>query len=177
MNNLDRQIDEAIDRALEEDLGRGDATTDAQVDANIRGKAVFLVKAEGVLAGIEVARRVFRKIDDNIEMSVLIPDGTQIKPGDIAASLEGSLASILKGERTALNFLQRMSGIASETARYTAAVAGLPVKILDTRKTVPGLRLLDKYAVKMGGGQNHRLDLADGILIKDNHLESLYNQG
>jgi nicotinate-nucleotide pyrophosphorylase (carboxylating) len=174
---VNRDIDELIDRALEEDLGSGDATTDALIENNMWGKANFLVKAEGVLAGIEVARRVFQKIDAEVQMTVLIVDGSSIMPGNIAASVEGSLASILKGERTALNFLQRLSGIASMTAQYVFAVKGLPVKILDTRKTTPGLRMLEKYAVKTGGGQNHRLNLADGILIKDNHLEALYARG
>jgi len=177
MDALEKQIEETIDRALEEDLGRGDVTTDALIESTMQGNADFLVKAEGVLAGIDVARRVFQKIDSGIEMRVLIADGSPIKPGDIAASLRGRLASILKGERTALNFLQRLSGIASMTAQYVSAVRGLPVKILDTRKTTPGLRLLEKYAVKTGRGQNHRLNLADGILIKDNHLEALYHQG
>jgi len=177
MDALEKQIEETIDRALEEDLGRGDVTTDALIESTMQGNADFLVKAEGVLAGIDVARRVFQKIDSGIEMRVLLADGSPIKPGDIAASLRGRLASILKGERTALNFLQRLSGIASMTAQYVSAVRGLPVKILDTRKTTPGLRLLEKYAVKTGRGQNHRLNLADGILIKDNHLEALYHQG
>lgn len=177
MKDLEKQIDEDIDRALEEDLGHGDRTTDALINEEWQGKAEFLVKAEGVLAGIEVARRVFLKVDTGIAMQVAISDGNKIRPGDIAASLEGRLASILKGERTALNFLQRLSGIASETARYVVAVQGLPVKILDTRKTTPGLRLLEKYAVRMGGGQNHRMNLGDGILIKDNHLEALYSRG
>ena len=177
MREFDNITEAVVDLALEEDLGRGDCTTDALIPDVIKGQADFLVKTAGVLAGIEVAQRVFHKVDPDIEMRILISDGSRIKPGDIIATVNGSLASILKGERTALNFLQRMSGIASLTAQYVAAVSGLPVKILDTRKTIPGLRLLDKYAVKMGGGQNHRLDLSDGILIKDNHLAAVYNRG
>jgi nicotinate-nucleotide pyrophosphorylase (carboxylating) len=177
MTAIDKQIEEIINRALSEDLGGGDITTDALVDPKIMGKADFLVKTEGVLAGIGVAGKVFKTVDPSVEMKVLIGDGSRIRPGDIVAAVSGPLASILKAERTSLNFLQRMSGIATAAAQYVAAVGGTGVKILDTRKTAPGLRLLDKYAVKAGGGQNHRLNLSDGILIKDNHLEAAYKQG
>jgi nicotinate-nucleotide pyrophosphorylase (carboxylating) len=177
MGTLDAQIDKVIDRGLAEDLGQGDVTTDALIGIDWQGKASCLVKAAGVLAGVEIAGRVFRKVDPEIEFQVMIPDGTKIASGDIVATVEGRLAGILKAERTALNLLQRLSGIATETARYVSAVGELPVKILDTRKTTPGLRLLEKYAVQKGGGQNHRLDLADGILIKDNHLEALLGHG
>jgi nicotinate-nucleotide pyrophosphorylase (carboxylating) len=178
MKELEKQFDEIIDRALEEDLGKGgDVTTDALINNEWQGKAEFLIKAEGILAGIEIARRVFLKVDHEVDVRIIIQDGNKIKPGDIVASVSGKLASILKSERTSLNFLQRLSGIASETARFVAAVDGLPVKILDTRKTTPGLRYLEKYAVKAGGGQNHRMHLGDGILIKDNHLEVLYIRG
>jgi len=176
MNNLEEQIEEIIGRALAEDLGQGDITTDLLISADRQGSAGFLVKADGILAGIEIARQVFFKVDAGTALKIFIPDGSAIKPGDIVASVHGKLAGILKAERTALNFLQRLSGIATETARYVAAVKGLPVKILDTRKTTPGLRYLEKYAVRMGGGQNHRMNLSDGILIKDNHLETLYKQ-
>jgi nicotinate-nucleotide pyrophosphorylase (carboxylating) len=178
MKELEKQFDEIIDRALEEDLGQGgDVTTDALINNEWQGKADFLIKSEGILAGIEIARRVFLKVDHEVDVRIIMQDGNKIKPGDVVASVSGKLASILKSERTALNFLQRLSGIASETARYVAAVEGLPVKILDTRKTTPGLRCLEKYAVKLGGGQNHRMSLGDGILIKDNHLEALYDHG
>jgi nicotinate-nucleotide pyrophosphorylase (carboxylating) len=178
MKELEKQFDEIISRALEEDLGQGgDVTTDALINDEWQGKADFLIKGEGILAGIEIARRVFLKVDNEVDVRIMVQDGNKIKPGDIVASVSGKLASILKSERTSLNFLQRLSGIASETARYVAAVQGLPVKILDTRKTTPGLRYLEKYAVKVGGGQNHRMNLGDGILIKDNHLEALYGHG
>ena len=172
-----RPFDETIDLALTEDLCAGDITTDTLISDEWLGKASFVAKAEGVLAGIEIAGRVFSKVDPEIRLQVFLPDGINLQPGDIIGVLTGQLSSILKAERTALNFLQHLSGIASETARYVTAVKGLPVKILDTRKTLPGLRLLEKYAVRMGGGQNHRLNLGDGILIKDNHLVALYKQG
>jgi nicotinate-nucleotide pyrophosphorylase (carboxylating) len=171
LNN--KQIDKIIERALVEDVIINDVTTEALIKDNWQGEAYFLSKAEGVLAGIEVARRVFIKTDADLKVMILIKDGKTIKPGDIIARVSGKMASILKAERTALNLLQHLSGIATETSRYVAAVKGLPVKILDTRKTTPGLRMLEKYAVKTGGGQNHRMDLSDGILIKDNHLAIL----
>jgi len=173
----EEQIDEIINRALAEDLSSGDITTDTLISENWRGKAQVVVKAAGVLAGIEIARRVFLKVDPEIRMHVLIQDGTNVKPGDVAALVEGKFSGILKAERTAMNFLQHLSGVASETARYVEAVKGLRVKILDTRKTLPGLRVLEKYAVRMGGGHNHRMCLGDSVLIKDNHLAVLINQG
>lgn len=168
---------EIINYALSEDLSRGDVTTEALIADNWKGKAFILIKAEGVLAGIEIAKQVFVSVDPELQIDVLIHDGARVKPGDIAAIVSGSIASILKAERTALNFLQRLSGIASETARYVEAVKGLPVKIMDTRKTTPSLRALEKYAVRMGGGENHRRHLGDGILIKDNHLAALRSYG
>lgn len=177
MMTYEEQVKDAINRALAEDLGNGDITTDTLITPELQGRASFLIKAQGVLAGIDIAHRVFLEVDRTIEMDILIKDGTRIQKGDIAAKVSGNLASILKAERTALNFLQRLSGIATETARYVIAVKGLPVKILDTRKTTPGLRYLEKYAVLMGGGQNHRMNLSDGMLIKDNHLETLYKKG
>lgn len=177
MELLVEQIDEAVSRALAEDLSSGDVTTEALIDENWQGKAYFLVKAQGVLAGIEIARRVFLKVDPDISMDVLIRDGTSIKRGDIAATVSGKFSSILMAERTAVNFLQHLSGVASETAHLVEAVKGFPVQILDTRKTLPGLRVLEKYAVRAGGGHNHRMNLGDGILIKDNHLEMLQSRG
>jgi len=177
MQLLAEQIDEAVSRALAEDLSSGDVTTEALIDENWQGKAYFLVKAQGVLAGIEIARRVFLKVDPDISMDVLIHDGTSIKRGDIAATVSGKFSSILMAERTAVNFLQHLSGVASETAHLVEAVKGFPVQILDTRKTLPGLRVLEKYAVQAGGGHNHRMNLGDGILIKDNHLEMLQSRG
>jgi len=171
------QIEEIIERALAEDLIKGDVTTEALIPGNKRGTGFIVVKKEGILAGINVAKQVFHRVDPELEVEVLLEDGTRVKPGSRAAKLSGSIASILKAERVALNFLQRLSGIASETNHYVEAVKGLPVRIMDTRKTTPGLRSLEKYAVKVGGGHNHRMSLGDGILIKDNHLAALRSQG
>ena len=172
-----KQIESIVERALEEDLGQGDVTTDALIPAHLTAKASVLVKAEGVLAGIEVAELVFKKVDPNIRFERLIPDGAKVHPGTIVATINGKAASMLKAERVALNFLQHLSGIASQSAQYVAAVAGTKAKILDTRKTTPGLRPLEKYAVKIGGGQNHRYNLGDAVLIKDNHLAALQTSG
>ena len=171
------QIEETIDRALAEDVDRGDVTTETLIPHDQRGIACIMVKAGGVLAGVEVAKEVFLRVDSELEVDVLIADGSKVQTGDVIARMSGRITSILKAERTALNFLQRLSGIASETHRYVEAVEGLPVHIMDTRKTTPGLRLLEKYAVKVGGGKNHRMNLGDGILIKDNHLAVLRSQG
>ena len=176
MNKLpsfEEQVDHIIDLALAEDVSQGDVTSEALIPPELQGKASILIKAEGILAGGEIARKVFLKVDPSLKVEVLIKDGAKIKPGDIAATVAGRVASILKAERVALNFLQRLSGIASQTAQYIAKAHGHAVKITDTRKTTPGLRPLEKYAVRMGGGQNHRLHLGDGILIKDNHLVAL----
>jgi nicotinate-nucleotide pyrophosphorylase (carboxylating) len=143
------------------------------IPPELQGKASILVKAKGILAGGAVARKLFLKVDPSLAVNVLIKDGERIQPGDIIATVSGRVASILKAERTALNFLQRLSGIASNTARYVARTKGYNVVITDTRKTTPGLRLLEKYAVRMGGGKSHRFHLGDGILIKDNHLAAL----
>ena len=159
-----------IDLALAEDVIHGDVTSEALIPTELQGKASILVKAEGILAGGEVAKRVFLKVDPSLQVEVLITDGARVQPGDIVATIFGSVVSILKAERVVLNFLQRLSGIASQTAQYIAKTHGFIVSITDTRKTTPGLRLLEKYAVRMGGGQNHRFHLGDGILIKDNHL-------
>lgn len=171
------QLNEIINRALAEDLGSGDITTEALIARDWQSKASILIKSDGVLAGVDIARQVFLKVDPKLHVEILIQDGAQVKSGNIAALIKGKTASILKAERTALNFLQHLSGIATETARYVEAVKGLPVKILDTRKTTPGLRVLEKYAVRAGGGYNHRMHLADGILIKDNHLVAFRKQG
>jgi nicotinate-nucleotide pyrophosphorylase (carboxylating) len=136
-----------------------------------------MAKREGILAGTEAAKQVFRRVDPKLKLELLLKDGARLKAGSTIASVSGSIASILKAERTALNFLQRLSGIASETDRYVERVQGLSVRIMDTRKTTPGLRLLEKYAVRVGGGQNHRMSLGDGILVKDNHLAMLRSQG
>ena len=176
MNKLpsfEEQVDHIFDLALAEDVSQGDVTSEALIPPELQGKASVLVKAEGILAGIEIARKVFLKVDPSLKVEVLIKDGTKIKPGDIAATIAGRVVSIFKAERVALNFLQRLSGIASQTAQYIAKARGHDVKITDTRKTTPSLRSLEKYAVRMGGGQNHRFHLGDGILIKDNHLVAL----
>jgi len=176
MNKLqssEEQIAHIIDLALAEDISHGDVTSEILIPPELQGKASILVKADGVLAGGEVAQMVFLKVDPSLKVEILIKDGTRVKPGDIAATIVGKLVSILKTERVALNFLQQLSGIASQTAQYIAKTQGLNVKITDTRKTTPGLRLLEKYAVRMGGGKNHRFHLGDGILIKDNHLAAL----
>jgi len=173
LNLPEEQVDSIIDIALAEDISHGDLTSEMLIPPELQGKASILAKAEGIVAGVEVAKRVFLRVDPSLKIEVLIKDGAKVKPGDIIATISGRVISILKAERTALNFLQRLSGIATLTAQYTAKTRGLATSILDTRKTTPGLRLLEKYAVRMGGGKNHRLHLGDLILIKDNHLNAL----
>jgi nicotinate-nucleotide pyrophosphorylase (carboxylating) len=167
--NLDK-LDEIVEAALKEDLPGGDITSESVVPPDSVSAAVILAKEAGILAGIDVARRVFQKIDSQVRFERIFEDGRAFKSGDILAKIKGNSISLLKGERTALNFLQRMSGIATKTARFVQAVRGTRTKILDTRKTTPTLRRLEKYAVKMGGGENHRFSLSDMILLKDNHL-------
>lgn len=160
--------------AIAEDLGdRGDVTSQAVIPEELQGSAVFLVKAPGVLAGLPAAELVMKTMDARVRFETLKNDGERVAAGDRAAKVTGPMRSILAAERTALNFLQHLSGIATATRRYVDALAGLPVKVLDTRKTLPGWRLLEKYAVRQGSGHNHRLGLYDGILIKDNHLAAL----
>jgi len=171
------QIKRLIRQAIAEDFSQGDMTTEALIPETSQSKALVTAKARGIIAGTEVAKQVFLKVDPKLEVDILIKDGAEVKLGDVIARIEGRTASILKAERVALNFLQRLSGIASETARYVQAVKGLPVLITDTRKTSPGLRTLEKYAVRVGGGKNHRMHLADGILIKDNHIAVLRRRG
>ena len=175
----EKVIDAAIGIALDEDTSYafGDVTSEALIPPLLAGKASVLVKEKGVLAGIAVAARVFTKVDPSLKIEILIKDGTPVKPGDTAAIISGSVTSLLKAERTALNFLQRMSGVASLTAQYVAKVKGLKAGIYDTRKTTPGLRALEKYAVLMGGGHNHRRHLGDAVLIKDNHIAALRSAG
>lgn len=177
MSTAEFPVDRIIDYALAEDLGKGDATTEALIPAIQQGTGSILAKQEGILAGAGVARQVFQRVDPKLEVELLLEDGAKVEPGSKIATVVGSVASILRAERVALNFLQRLSGIASETNRYVARVEGLPVRIMDTRKTTPGLRSLEKYAVRVGGGKNHRMNLADGILIKDNHLAAFSGQG
>jgi nicotinate-nucleotide pyrophosphorylase (carboxylating) len=177
MSSNKLQAEEVIDRALAEDLGKGDVTTEALISGDQQGRGFIVAKKEGILAGVNVAKQVFHRVDPELKVEVLTEDGARVKPGSKIANVSGSIASIIKGERVALNFLQRLSGIASETNCYVEVVKGLPVRIMDTRKTTPGLRSLEKYAVRTGGGENHRMSLADGILIKDNHLVGLRSQG
>jgi nicotinate-nucleotide pyrophosphorylase (carboxylating) len=164
-------IDDIITRALAEDLGDGDHTSQACIPANAIGKAKLLVKEPGIIAGIDIARRVFEKVDKNTIFTQILNDGDIIKPGDIAFTVEGNPVSILSSERLALNFMQRMSGIATKTNQMQKLLDGLNTKLLDTRKTTPNLRTIEKMAVKMGGGENHRFGLFDMIMIKDNHVD------
>ena len=166
-----------IDRALSEDLSIGDPTTDILIPDDMRGQADFVAKEAGALAGVDVALAVCRRVDGSLAVEAFMQDGAALKPGDVIARVSGRMASILKAERTALNFIRRLSGIATLTAAYVSAVDGYPTHIVDTRKTTPGLRVLEKYAVRMGGGHNHRQNLGDGILIKDNHIQALAGLG
>jgi nicotinate-nucleotide pyrophosphorylase (carboxylating) len=160
-----------VEMALQEDLGpAGDLTSQAVIPADLQGRAVFVARAPGVVAGLPAAALVFAAVDPSLKFEPVCRDGTAVQRGDRLATVSGPMRGILSGERTALNFLQHLSGIATQTRRHVEAVAGLPAKVLDTRKTLPGWRLLEKYAVRQGGGHNHRLGMYDGILIKDNHL-------
>ncbi|MGD1040050.1 MAG: carboxylating nicotinate-nucleotide diphosphorylase [Dehalococcoidales bacterium] len=173
----ENQLNTLIDLALEEDIGGGDITSESLIPADLRAKTTLLAKGDGVLAGIDLAKLVFIKVDPELKFKVLLKDGTVLHSGDIIATVTGNARSLLKAERVALNFLQKLSGIATQTAEYVALIGDLPVEILDTRKTTPGMRLLEKYAVSMGGGRNHRFNLSDGMLIKDNHLATLRAHG
>ena len=173
----EKEVDDIIDRALAEDISHGDITSEALLLPDLAGQASLLVKEKGVLAGIGVAGRVFRRVDPSLEIAVLIQDGTPVHRGDIAGTVTGRVTGILKAERVALNFLQRLSGIASLTARYVAETRGTRAGIYDTRKTTPGRRRLEKYAVRAGGGHNHRRHLGDAVLIKDNHIAALRATG
>lgn len=167
---ITKTIDALISAALREDMPHGDITSESLIPKKSLSRALLLAKGAGVLAGIDVARRVFRRLDPNTSFNVLVRDGERFQPGEVLAEIEGLSIVLLEAERTALNFVQRMSGIATTTRTYVDAVAGTKAKILDTRKTTPGLRELEKYAVRMGGGENHRRNLSEMVLIKDNHL-------
>lgn len=171
MKTKDELIDGLLNLAFAEDVGDGDHTTLSAIPDSEMGKQRLIVKEEGILAGVEIARKVFQKFDPELKMTVYINDGTHVKPGDIAFIVEGKVRSLLQTERVMLNIMQRMSGIATTTARYQKELEGLKTKVLDTRKTTPGLRMLEKEAVKIGGGCNHRIGLFDMILIKDNHVD------
>lgn len=170
---IDRlMLREIVARALREDLGSGDVTTEALVEPDQTGRAVIRTKEPCVLAGLPVAELAFKLLDESILFEPQAREGELLAKGQVIAELQGSLRTILTGERTALNFLQRLSGIATLTARYVEAVQGFSAQITDTRKTAPGLRITDKYAVQIGGGRNHRMGLYDGVLIKDNHIRA-----
>jgi nicotinate-nucleotide pyrophosphorylase (carboxylating) len=178
VNRLDdTQLDEIVSTALKEDRTDNDVTTDALISENQQGAASFIMKEAGILAGITILRKIFHTIDSSLVVQCRYEDGDYIQKQEVIALIKGRVASILRGERVALNFLQRLCGIATETSRYVKEVQGLPVYILDTRKTTPGLRILEKYAVVVGGGRNHRMNLQESILIKDNHIAILRNQG
>ena len=164
-------IDALIEIAISEDIGDGDHTSKACIPDSAVGHAKLLIKEEGILAGIDIAERVFKKIDPDLKITAYLKDGDKILPGDVAFEVNGRVISILRSERIVLNFLQRMSGIATRTNMYTRKLEGLRTIILDTRKTTPGLRVIEKMAVKIGGGKNHRTGLYDMILIKDNHID------
>ncbi|WP_018466370.1 carboxylating nicotinate-nucleotide diphosphorylase [Calidithermus timidus] len=166
-------ITEAIRRALEEDIGEGDVTTLCTIPPQARSSGHFLAKESGVIAGLEVVRQVYAQLDPRLELEVLFPDGSALEAGTVFARVQGPCQALLMGERTALNFMQRMSGIATQTRRFVQAVAHTKARILDTRKTAPGLRALDKWAVRIGGGVNHRFGLWDEVLIKDNHIAAV----
>ena len=171
METTDQLIDDLLTLAFAEDVGDGDHTTLSTIPADEQGKQRLIVKEEGILAGVDIARKVFEKFDPSLKMTVFIKDGAHVKPGDIAFEVEGSVRSLLQTERVMLNIMQRMSGIATQTAKYQARLEGLKTKVLDTRKTTPGMRMLEKEAVRIGGGCNHRIGLFDMILIKDNHID------
>jgi nicotinate-nucleotide pyrophosphorylase (carboxylating) len=163
-------IDKIIEQALLEDIGTGDVTTEFIMPSNLKAKGIIKTSEEGVVAGLDIACLIFKKLDSEIVFQEKIKDGTKVARGKVLAEISDSARTILKGERVALNFLQRMSGIATITSKFCQEVKDLPVRIVDTRKTTPGLRILEKYAVLMGGGYNHRFGLYDAVLIKDNHL-------
>ena len=171
MKTREQLIEDLLDLAFAEDIGDGDHTTLSTIPAEEQGKQQLIVKEEGILAGIEIAKMVFNKFDKKLKMTVFINDGAHVMPGDIAFVVEGPVRSLLQTERIMLNIMQRMSGIATTTAKYQERLAGLKTKVLDTRKTTPGMRILEKEAVKIGGGCNHRIGLFDMILIKDNHVD------
>ena len=169
MLNFD-QIDRVIKMSLEEDMPFGDITTENIISEDSVSKARFIAKESGVIAGLPVAERTFCLIDKRVMFTILKPEGSLVEKGDVIATVEGPTVAILEGERTALNLLQRLSGVATRTHKLATLVEGTSAHVVDTRKTTPGLRYLEKYAVRVGGGQNHRFSLSDGVLIKDNHI-------
>ncbi len=176
-NQYDERVNKIIDLALVEDTGYGDITSQILIPPLQKGKASITAGEEGVLAGGDVARQVFIRVEPELKVGIITPDGGKVEAGDKVITVAGSLIGILKAERVALNFLSHLSGIASEMAGYAACIKDTAAVINDTRKTLPGLRILEKYAVRLGGGQNHRLHLGDGVLIKDNHIAALRQTG
>ena len=171
MKTKEQLIDDLLNLAFAEDVGDGDHTTLSTIPADAIGRQKLLIKEEGILAGVEIAKMVLHKVDPTLKIELFIEDGAHVKPGDIAFIVEGSVRSLLVAERTMLNIMQRMSGIATTTDRYQRRLEGLPTRVLATRKTTPGMRMLEKEAVAIGGGVNHRIGLFDMILIKDNHID------
>ena len=170
-------IEKLIDLAIMEDYSMGDATTDALIPNKIKGRATVVADEQGTVAGLDLAVKTFSKIDPKLETKTLIDDGSKVSKNDRILEISGLLSSILTAERTALNFLRKLSGVATETSKYVSEISHTNSRIVDTRKTTPGFRALEKYAVRMGGGHNHRQNLADGILIKDNHVKTLELEG
>ncbi len=171
MLSVEELNDRLIDLAFAEDIGDGDHTTLCCIPDDAMGESKLLIKEEGVFAGVEIAKEVFRRFDPTMQVEVYIQDGTHVKPGDIVMSVKGKVQSLLQTERLMLNILQRMSGIATMTNKYVKRLEGTKTRVLDTRKTTPGMRMLEKLAVKIGGGTNHRIGLFDMILLKDNHID------
>ena len=171
MYTVDQLEDKLIDLAFAEDIGDGDHTTLCCIPEDAMGKSHLLVKEEGILAGVEMAKKVFARFDPTMQVTVYLQDGSHVKPGDIAFLVEGKVRSLLQTERLMLNIMQRMSGIATMTNKYVEQIKGTGAHVLDTRKTTPGLRMIEKQAVKIGGGMNHRIGLFDMILLKDNHVD------
>ena len=171
MYSVDELEDRLFDLAFAEDIGDGDHTTLCCIPETAVGKSKLLVKEAGILAGVDIARKVFHKFDPELKMEVFIEDGSVVKPGDVAFTVSGKIRSLLQTERLMLNIMQRMSGIATMTHRYMEQLKGTKTRVLDTRKTTPGMRILEKEAVKIGGGTNHRIGLFDMILLKDNHID------
>ncbi len=172
IDSSDSSLQELIALALAEDIGQGDVTSEATIRPESRSVAVILAKQDLILAGIEVANAVFRRLDPDLQLTAFVKDGDSVQAGTEIAKLSGNTRALLAGERVALNLLQHLSGIATLTAKYVDKVKGLKAEVLDTRKTLPGLRQLEKYAVRMGGGKNHRMGLYDAVLIKDNHIKA-----
>ena len=164
-------IEDLLDLAFAEDIGDGDHSTLSTIPADAMGRSRLIIKEDGIVAGVKEAQRVLHKVDPSIKIDVMIEDGARVKPGDVVFTAEGPVRSLLIAERTMLNIMQRMSGVATMTAKYQDELKGLHTKVLDTRKTTPGMRIMEKEAVKIGGGTNHRIGLFDMILIKDNHID------